>query len=133
MTASRKTGPPDPRASELADAEHVRLLDAQQREVILQPKVAARWQDGSVKWLHISFLAATGAKSTAKYTLEYGSEVSRAPQASPLTWIVEGNKVTVRTERLIATAGSPRLRLTGEKHTAIQMRTDRPDMLPHPR
>ena len=88
---------------ELAGAEHARLLDAQQREVVLQPKVAARWQDGSVKWLHVSFLAGAVAKSTAKYALEYGSDVSRAPQSGPLVvWSIGQDKVGVKTGRLVA-------------------------------
>jgi len=87
---------------ELADAAHVRLLDAQEREVAVQPKVAARWQDASVKWLHVSFQASAGAKSAAKYTLEYGSEVSRSLHAGPLSCRSEGDKVFVSTGALAA-------------------------------
>ncbi len=69
---------------ELADAEHVHLLDSQGREVVVQSKVTARWPDSSVKWLLVSFLADVGARSTATYRLEYGSDVTAAAAQSLL-------------------------------------------------
>ena len=82
---------------ELGRAENVRLLDSSGKEVGLQPRVAARWQDGSIKWLHVSFLAAVEAKSAATYTLEYGAEVKRALAASPLGVRHDGDALTVDT------------------------------------
>ena len=69
---------------ELADADHVRLVDPRGQEVILQPKVTVRWGDGSVKWLLLSFLASVEARSTAAYSLEYGREVKRVPLTTRL-------------------------------------------------
>ena len=70
---------------EFGDSDHVRLLDEKGRAVPVQPQVAVRWLDGSVKWLRVSFLAAVAAKSTAKYTLEYGATVTAAPAAPQRT------------------------------------------------
>jgi hypothetical protein len=65
---------------ELADEKHVRLVDGQGRPVPVQSQVAVRWQDGSVKWLRISFLATVAADSPAKYTLEYGTRLAVPPR-----------------------------------------------------
>lgn len=70
---------------ELADAQHVRLIDPRGQEVILQPKVTIRWGDGSVKWLLVSFLASVEARSTAVYSLEYGRDVKRVGLGTRLT------------------------------------------------
>ena len=69
---------------ELASAEHVRLLDVAGQEASLQTAVGTRWPDGSIKWLFVSFLAAAEPQKTAKYTLEYGTEVRRSAAASSL-------------------------------------------------
>ncbi len=68
---------------ELGDPKNVRLLDGNGKEVTVQPKVTARWGDGSIKWLLISFMAIAEAKKTAVYTLEYGTDVRRASDGAP--------------------------------------------------
>lgn len=82
---------------ELGDAEHVRLLDPQGREVPVQTAVAVRWLDDSVKWLRVSLLATASAKSTATYTLEYGTDVSRETAPSPLKYQWQDNRLVVDT------------------------------------
>ena len=82
---------------ELGDPNNVRLLEAGGREVALQPKVSARWGDGSIKWLLVSFMASAEAKSTAEYALEYGTNVGRRPDVSPLTCGAAGNAISVDT------------------------------------
>lgn len=69
---------------ELGGADRVRLLNPQGQEVTFQPKVTARWPDGSVKWLLVSLLATVDRQTTAQYTLEYGNQVRREPAASRL-------------------------------------------------
>lgn len=82
---------------ELADAQHVRLLDPLGREVPVQPEVTVRWKGGSVKWLLVSFLATAEAGATPEYTLEYGSEVRPAPVQSPLRQTGQGDVLRVDT------------------------------------
>jgi hypothetical protein len=62
---------------ELGDPAHLRLLGPDGAEVPMQPEVTARWQDGSIKWVLLSFLARPRAEETSLYTLEYGTEVAR--------------------------------------------------------
>jgi len=71
------TGIPFPRG-ELASPDHVRLL-GQRGEEPAQVKLTARWPDGSVKWLLVTFFADAPAGGAATYRLEYGRAVRRAP------------------------------------------------------
>lgn len=82
---------------ELGDPDHVRLLDGAGREVPLQPVVAGRWGDGSIKWLRLSFSATVDAGKTATHTLEYGTQVSRAPARTPLACVWKGDTLQVET------------------------------------
>lgn len=82
---------------ELADSTNVRLLDEKGQEVPLQAHATMLWRDGTVKWLLISFLADVGAKATATYTLEYGSQVRRRTFPSPLRAISQGDVILVET------------------------------------
>lgn len=89
---------------ELGDAAHVRLLDATGKEVAAQSKVTGRWQDGSVKWLLISFMTTVAAKQAAAYSLEYGNAVSNAHRSipTPLKYTLAGDVLTVTTGPLQA-------------------------------
>jgi hypothetical protein len=69
------TGVPFPQGV-LASAEHVRLTDGK-GEAPCQVRCAARWPDGSVKWLRITFLAAAPANGQSTYPLQYGRQVRR--------------------------------------------------------
>lgn len=82
---------------ELADPASVRLLNREGQEVPLQAQATMRWRDGSVKWLLLSFLATVGAKQTAEYTLEYGSQVSRRTFPTPLRALRQGETLVVET------------------------------------
>ena len=82
---------------ELGDANHVRLLDASGQEVPLQVKVATRWMDGSIKWLHLTFLATARAKTAAAYVLEYGTRVERERPTSRLRHSEQNGVTTVET------------------------------------
>ncbi len=61
-------GVPLPRGMAGDEQEWI-LTDDGGREVVCQAKALARWGDGSVKWLLVSFLADVGAESAAKYSL----------------------------------------------------------------
>jgi hypothetical protein len=82
---------------ELGDAEAVRLLDTQGQEIPIQPKLAARWPDGSVKWLRLSLSASADRETTARYTLEYGRQVRRATATSPLRVQTTGSSLVANT------------------------------------
>lgn len=75
--APMTVGVPMPQGA-VDDADHLRLLDEQGREVPMQASVRARWSRfGSVKWLLCDFTAdLTGGPR--KFTLEYGPDVRRA-------------------------------------------------------
>ena len=97
---------------ELGDPAHVRLLDPNNREVPVQTEVAIRWNDGSVKWVRASFLASSGPRSSAKYTLEYGTGVKRVPASSPLKHRRQDKRLVVETGPLevyfdVAQSGFP--------------------------
>jgi len=82
---------------ELGDAEHVRLLEAGGRPIMMQSEVAVRWGDGSVKWLRVSFLAALAARAVHHYTLEYGNEVKRESAATTIEVARRGRDLEVDT------------------------------------
>ncbi|MFV2070476.1 MAG: hypothetical protein ACC645_26210, partial [Pirellulales bacterium] len=111
---------------ELGNPLNVRLFDQQGNDVCVQPVVAVRWQDGSVKWLRLSFLASTEAKSVRRYTLAYGTEVQPAPAKSVLNLVRQGDELVVNTgplrvrfdarrsgdpTRIVFYAGSPFVRV----------------------
>ncbi len=74
------SGIPFPQGA-LSSAENVRLLHAG-TEVPLQVRETARWLDGSVKWLLLSFPAAASPAASVIYDLEWGREVVR-PATGP--------------------------------------------------
>ena len=77
------TGIPFPRG-ELASPAHVRLL-GQKGEEPAQVTLTARWPDGGVKWLLVTFLADAAANGTSTYRVEYGGSVRRAPTTEGVT------------------------------------------------
>lgn len=71
------SGVPIPKG-ELADAVHCRLLDAAGKEVPAQFRVAGRWHpDTSVRWLLVDFQADVKANQSARFTLDYGKDVTQ--------------------------------------------------------
>jgi hypothetical protein len=86
----------------LVNAEQVRLVCGQ-KEVPVQVQLTARWPDGSVKWLLITFLASAAAAGQADYRLECGPTVRRAEVIEGLT--VTGSGVAVPGTRLFTADG----------------------------
>jgi len=70
------TGIPFPQG-ELGTPEHVRLV-ASDKEVPSQIRLTARWPDGSVKWLLVTFQTSVPAAGQSEYRLEFGHQVRRA-------------------------------------------------------
>lgn len=93
------SGVPVPQGK-LADADHVRLLDPDDRPVPLQVKVTGRWPDGSVKWLLVSFLCDVEAGRTATYRLQFGRSVQPTANETPLRVEQTAEGVRVDTGRL---------------------------------
>ncbi|MBD3292383.1 MAG: hypothetical protein GF393_05630, partial [Armatimonadia bacterium] len=83
-SAPISTGLPFPEGA-LGDDAHLRLLDAEGREIPLQTEVTARHPDGSVQWLLLDFLANVGAESAAEYAVEFGSDVERAVEGKGIS------------------------------------------------
>ena len=77
------TGIPFPRG-QLGSLEHVRLM-SDGCEIPAQVRLTARWPDGSVKWLLVTFQAAVTADARGEYQLEFGRDVRRAKPQRPLT------------------------------------------------
>jgi len=90
------TGLPFPRGA-LGDDAHLRLLDADGRELPLQTEVTARWQDGSVQWVLLDFLATVPAQSRAQFAVEYGSAVERTVRPEGITIERAGDALIVDT------------------------------------
>ncbi len=70
------TGIPFPQGV-LGSIKHVNL------EVPAQIKVTARWLDGSIKWILVTFMADVPAGKNRVYKLKYGQDVSFSPVRSP--------------------------------------------------
>ena len=87
---------------ELGDAAHLRILDAAGTEVPVQVKSTARWRDGSIKWVLATFPAVAKARSSARYTVQYGAGVIRKPVPAGVRCATEGDALTVETGRLRA-------------------------------
>lgn len=65
-------------AGALRDHTRVRLLDERGREVPSQWNRLATWQDGSAKWLFLTFSATLGANEQQRFFVEYGGERTRS-------------------------------------------------------
>ena len=88
---------------ELGAPEHVRLVavDATgEREVPAQVRLAARWPDGSVKWLLVTFEASAPASAERDYGLQFGRQVRRAAVAEGLSVAQDSSGVTIDTGEL---------------------------------
>ena len=70
------SGVPFPQG-QLSSSDHVRLLVGN-AEVPAQIETTARWPDGSIKWLLVTFTTDIAAAETGQYRLQYGSQVRRA-------------------------------------------------------
>ncbi|MFO7901260.1 MAG: hypothetical protein R6U98_01250 [Pirellulaceae bacterium] len=97
-------GVPFPRGH-LADGRHVRLV-AGGLEVPVQVRTTARWLDGSIKWLLLSFTADLPPESTAEYRLEYGRSVRRTPVPCPLKVVESKGSVGIDTGKMEFTVDS---------------------------
>lgn len=83
----------------LASKDHVRLLDAEGREIPAQFTVLSRWPDGSIKWLLVEFLASTSGTVTY-YSLEYGNAVSSSLVGDPFIIRDTGSELIVSNGKL---------------------------------
>jgi len=84
----------------LVSADQLKLRDAAGQEVPLQATVLGYWPDYSIKWVLLDFQADLPAQQTVPFTLQYGTQVKRAPIARPLQ-ITEGPAaLTVNTGKL---------------------------------
>jgi len=54
------------------ETDNIRLLNASNQPLETQKKVLARWHDGSIKWVLLSFLS---NPSQTKYQLQYGKKI----------------------------------------------------------
>ncbi len=66
----------------LKSPDHLRVKDARGREVACQTRLLADWPDKSVKFALVSFPVSVAANGTAEFTLEYGTQVTRAAQTA---------------------------------------------------
>lgn len=88
-----RTGVPFPQGA-LFDQNHVRLMDENGSEVPCQTSVRSTWnRHGSVRWLGLDFIGRLAIPG-ARYTLEFGRKVQRAP--APQLMIVEDNAGAIR-------------------------------------
>ncbi len=84
-------GIPFPKGA-LASTENMRLIDAYGDEVPLQAQALSFWEDGTVKWALLDFLARSG-----KMLLEFGRKIRRKEFASPLRVDEDENEVVITT------------------------------------
>jgi hypothetical protein len=60
---------------EVYEVENLRLTGANNAVISAQKKVLARWHDGSIKWVLLSFLAPAGQ---SQFALQYGAQIRDA-------------------------------------------------------
>ena len=89
------SGVPFPRGV-LGQAAHVRLT-RDGREVPAQIATTGRWNDGSVKWILVTFTADVAAGEEADYHLEFGRGVRRAAPNTKLSVIEAEDGVHLET------------------------------------
>ena len=92
------TGIPFPQG-ELASADKVRLVDGD-GEIPSQIKLTARWLDGSVKWLLVTFQADVAGEGLAEYSLEFGRRVKRMAVDGGVSVVEDTSGVNVDTGAL---------------------------------
>ncbi len=118
-------GVPIPRG-ELAGPEQVRLVRGAgegEAEVPAQIRLAARWPDGSAKWLFVTFMASGPASAASEYRLEYGRQVAPRAVADGISVDEDASGVTVDT-------GALSLRINAQGNLVDVGRTDGPAPLP---
>lgn len=114
------TGIPFPRAT-LASEDHVRLM-FRNEEVPAQVQLTARWPDGSVKWILVTFLAGLPAESRLEYQLQYGRDVRRAAAPTGLAVAKDDKGVAIDT-------GEIRFRVDQRGRIAEALRDSQPLLL----
>ena len=88
----------------VTDPAHVQLAGPSGQPQHLQCRPLARWEDGSIKWLLVDFLATVGANETQRFRLRIGpKDPAQASVAdSPLSWRKTQDGVQVDTGQLRA-------------------------------
>ncbi|MBM4081968.1 MAG: hypothetical protein FJ278_19840, partial [Planctomycetes bacterium] len=92
-------GLPFPRAA-VTDAAHIRIVDAQGREIPAQVDVAATYKDGSIRWALASFMGSTDGD----YRADFGPAVRRGP--------AKGIAVTEKDGQVLVDTGAARFTVT---------------------
>jgi hypothetical protein len=82
------TGIPFPQGV-LGSIKHVQL------NVPSQIKTTARWLDGSIKWILVTFMAEVPAGKSKVYELKYGRDVKFSPIRSPQIAKYDGNAIQI--------------------------------------
>ena len=95
-----RTGLPLPRGA-VFHTRHIRITDAQGKEVPAQTAVTGSWPDGSLKWVLVQFFAPMKARGEAEYFAEFGSKVAAAVPKG-LSWHEDAEKFTVDTGKITA-------------------------------
>ena len=73
----------------LADPARAGLRDPAGRPVDLQTRALSRWEDGSVKWLLLDFLADVPAGQSASYALETGAPARPPAKTDPRVTVTQ--------------------------------------------
>jgi len=81
---------------ELGDVNRCRLLDRDGNEIPSQRRVTGRWEDGSIKWVLLTFPADLPAGETSTFALEYGNAVASRDVATSLSVCRSGSRLLIR-------------------------------------
>lgn len=81
----------------LFDPSHIRLLTPDGVEWPAQFTITSFWEDGSIRWLLVTFLADVKANSKTVYTVEFGSDVNRRAHARSVIYRKSGSIIMVDT------------------------------------
>ncbi len=89
-------------AKAIFDASHIRILDAQSKEVAAQITPTVRWPDDSLKWVLVDVLRPMSANESSDLTVEFGSKVTAAQPKAKISVQQNASEITVVTGPLKA-------------------------------
>ena len=101
-------------AGELKDMKKSRLRNRNNEDIPFQPRILARWPDGSVKWLFLSFEINLRPAAVAGLFLDYGPNAKTIDFSSPLLWDEDKNEIRIRTGTMRVTFSKEKLLLFKE-------------------
>jgi hypothetical protein len=92
---------------ELSEVSRLSVLTPEKKSIPFQAKVLSRWQDGSIRWAHVFFMADMKAQKTEDWKLVWGKKERTAPPIEKAVKVIPNvDGLVVNTGPLEARMGS---------------------------